>query len=209
MPILYKCVSDCIYPPTIKWYHNFTMNILSSFLVAAGLSMDNMAATVSAGCARGSCPQRMLWQISALFAAAHFIMFSVGFEGGVLLHAGRKAGAWAACIILVIIGVRMIKSGFHPADEACTLFASLRTQLALAVATSLDALFVGAGMAFSSIPFWQTVLWITGCVFVTSFGGFYAGHYLGKKFGPRMEIAGGCVLVLLGIKVLLDGIGIL
>ena len=185
------------------------MNILSSFLVAAGLSMDNMAATISAGCARGNFSQRMLWQISALFAAAHFVMFSIGFEGGRLVHAGRKAGAWAACIILGIIGIRMIKSGARPQERTCSLFSSLRTQLALAVATSLDALFVGTGMAFSAAPFWQTSLFITGCVFVTSFGGFYAGHYLGKKFGPVMETAGGCILVLLGIKALLEGIGIL
>lgn len=170
--------------------------------------MDNMAATVSAGCARGSLPKRLLWQISVLFAGAHFVMFSLGFEGGALVHAGRKAGAWAACVILVIIGGRMIKSSFHPSDTTCPLFASLKTQLALAVATSLDALFVGAGMAFSAVPFWQTVLFITGCVYITSWGGFYMGRLLGQKFGPRMELLGGCVLIFLGVKVLLEGLGI-
>ncbi len=184
------------------------MNILSSLLVAIGLSMDNMAATLSAGCARESFSQRMLGRVSALFAGAHFCMFSMGFEGGVLVHAGRKAGAWAACIILVIIGARMIKNAYTTTDISRPLFASFKTQLALAVATSLDALFVGASMAFSDVPFWQTVLFITGCVYITSWGGFYTGRILGQKFGPRMEQLGGAVLILLGVKILLEGVGI-
>lgn len=186
------------------------MNILSSFLVAAGLSMDNMAVTVSAGCShRNHVPYHLAGQISLLFSLAHFVMFSIGFEGGVLAHAGQRVGAWVACTLLVIIGVHMILNAFHPDEVQQGVFASVKTQLFLAIATSLDALFVGTGMGLSHAAYWQTVLAVTGCVFVTSWGGFYAGHYLGKKFGPKMEIAGGCVLVLLGIKVLLDGISIL
>lgn len=135
-------------------------------------------------------------------------MFSLGFEGGVLIHAGRKAGAWAACLILAFIGTRMIKNAYQPADIARPLFSSLKTQFVLAVATSLDALFVGAGMAFSDVPFWQTVLFITGCVYITSWSGFYTGRILGQKFGPHMEQLGGIVLILLGVKILLEGVGI-
>lgn len=186
------------------------MNILPSLLVAAGLSMDNMAVTVSAGCShRSHVPYQLAGQISLLFSLAHLVMFSVGFEGGVLAHAGQKVGAWIACTLLVVIGVRMIQNAFHPDEVQKGIFASLKMQLFLAIATSLDALFVGAGMGLSHAAYWQTVLAVTGCVFVTSWSGFYAGHYLGKKFGPKMEIAGGCVLIFLGIKVLLDGIGIL
>ena len=172
--------------------------------------MDNMAVAVSTGCAHHNrLSVRLLWQISALFALAHFVMFSLGFEGGTLVHAGRKAGACVACALLIIIGGRMIQGAFHPAAVTRNLFVSLKTQVMLAVATSLDALFVGAGMGLTAMPFWQTVLAVTGCVFVTTWGGFYIGHFLSKTFGPKMEIAGGVVLILLGIKVLLDGIGIL
>lgn len=186
------------------------MNILSSFLVAVGLSMDNLAVTVSAGCARShhSC-MRLILQIGLLFALAHFIMFAIGFEGGVLLHASQVLGAWVACMILVIIGVRMIKEALSPHEEtACPIFTSLKTQLALAVATSLDALFVGAGMSLAGAAFWQTQFFLVLCVFITSCCGFYLGNYLGKKFGRNMEIAGGTVLILLGVKVLLEGVGI-
>lgn len=172
--------------------------------------MDNMAVAVSTGCAhRNRLSGSLLWQLSVLFALAHFVMFSLGFEGGMLVHAGRKVGACVACVLLVIIGGRMIQGAFHSAPVTPNLFVSLKTQLTLAVATSLDALFVGAGMGLTEMPFWQTVLAVTGCVFVTTWGGFYIGHFLNKTFGPKMEIAGGVVLIILGIKVLLDGIGIL
>ncbi len=184
------------------------MNILSSFLVAAGLSMDNMAVTLCAGCSLyGS--KRLRWQISLLFALAHFMMFSIGYEGGVLVHAGRKVGAWVACLILVCIGGRMWKHARETTLQEPPLFTSISAQLSLAVATSIDALFVGAGMGLAQTPFWQTVLFITGCVFVTSLCGFYIGQFLGKQVGPRMERVGGVVLVLLGGKVLLEGLGIL
>ena len=170
--------------------------------------MDNLAVTVSAGCSRskqhGICK---IVQVSVWFVLAHFVMFSLGFEGGVLAHAGRTLGAWVACGILVFIGVRMIINA-HAAENDSSIFTSFKTQLALAVATSLDALFVGAGLALVQAPFWQTQLALMSCVFVTSLGGFYLGHCLGKRLGPKMEIAGGCVLVVLGVKVLLEGVGI-
>lgn len=185
------------------------MNILSSFLVALGLSMDNLAVTLSAGCSRHRPYCGKLVQVSLLFALMHFVMFALGFEGGVLLHAGRVVGGWVACLILVLIGVRMIKNAFNLAQaNACPIFTSLKTQLALAVATSLDALFVGAGMSLAGTSFWQTQIFLVLCVFITSLCGFYLGGYLGKKFGRNMEILGGCVLVFLGVKVLLEAVGI-
>lgn len=186
------------------------MNILSSFLVAAGLSMDNLAVTVSAGCSRSRhSSARLIVQVSVLFALAHFVMFAVGFEGGVLLHVGRSWGAWIACAILATIGIRMIASACKNEPEpACPIFTSLKVQLGLAVATSVDALLVGAGMSLAGAPFWQTQGALVFCVFGTSLCGFYLGGYLGRKFGRNMEIVGGSVLILLGIKVLLEGVGI-
>ena len=186
------------------------MNMLSSFLVALGLSMDNLAVTTSAGCSQ--CLQgcaRVIFRVSVLFALAHIVMFSVGFEGGVLLHAGKTIAPWIACAILVFIGGRMIKNAFFAiAQTQSTIFNSLHTQILLALATSLDALLVGAGLAFTEACFWQTVLILAACVFATSLCGFYLGRYLGEKFGRNMEIVGGSVLVLLGVKVLLEGVGI-
>lgn len=184
--------------------------MLSSFLVAAGLSMDNLAVTVSAGCAQrpAGCARALVW-VSVLFAAAHFVMFSIGFEGGMLLHAGKTIAPWLACFILVCIGGRMIKEAFELHEENCpTLLNSAKTQVLLAIATSIDALWAGAGLAFTAASFWQTVLVLVGCVFVTSLCGFELGRFLGSKFGRNMEVLGGSVLIFLGVKVLLEGVGI-
>ena len=184
--------------------------MLASFLVAAGLSMDNLAVTISAGCSQQITGRsRTLWQVSLLFALAHFIMFTIGFEGGVLLHAGKVVAPWIACAILVFIGLRMIKNSFAgQGKEPAPLLNSLHTQIMLALATSVDALLVGAGLALVTVSFWQTAIALVLCVFLTSFCGFYLGRYLGYKFGRNMEIMGGGVLLFLGVKVLLEGVGI-
>lgn len=186
------------------------MNMLSSFLVAAGLSMDNLAVTVSAGCSQQTKGHsRTLWRVSFLFALAHFVMFAIGFEGGILLHAGKKIAPWLACAILVCIGIRMIKNAFASHGQAQPpLLNSFHTQIMLALATSMDALLVGAGLALATTSFWQTTAVLVVCVFITSLCGFYLGRYLGGKFGRNMEILGGLVLVFLGVKVLLEGVGI-
>lgn len=187
------------------------MNILSSLLVALGLSMDNFAVTVASGCChREKVPFFYIFKVSICFTLAHFIMFSAGWFCGA--EAARYIGAvdhWIAFLILVFIGVRMIKEAFSSSDDesACS-FHSLKTLLALSVATSLDALLVGMGMAFASSVFWPTVCMLSLCVFVTSWAGFYLGAWLGHKFGKLMEGLGGLALVSIGVKLLLEGLGI-
>lgn len=187
------------------------MNILSSLLVALGLSMDNWAVTIASGCSHHEAiAKSYIFKVSALFAAAHFLMFSGGWLCGA--GVGKYIGAvdhWIAFIILVFIGVRMVKESRQnqPETDVCTLH-SFKTLCVLAVATSLDALLVGMGLAFTAAPFWATVLMLAACVFVTSWSGFYVGAYLGRKFGKVMEALGGAVLILIGMKLLLEGVGI-
>lgn len=187
------------------------MNILSSLLVALGLSMDNWAVTIASGCSHHqSISKTYIFKVSALFSAAHFLMFSAGWLCGTGL--GKYIGAvdhWIAFAILVFIGGRMIKESRVKQEETdvCTLH-SFKTLCALAVATSLDALLVGMGLAFTAAPFAATVLMLTACVFVTSWSGFYVGAYLGRKFGKIMEALGGAVLMFIGLKLLLEGVGI-
>lgn len=187
------------------------MNILSSLLVALGLSMDNWAVTIASGCAhREAIAKTYIFKVSTLFAAAHFVMFAAGWLCGA--GVGKYIGAvdhWIAFLILLVIGARMVKESREAQAEAdvCTLH-SFKTLCALAVATSLDALLVGMGLAFTAAPFWLTVATLTVCVFVTSWSGFYVGAYLGRKFGKVMEALGGIVLMLIGVKLLLEGVGI-
>lgn len=95
------------------------MNILSALLVALGLSMDNLAVTIVSGCShQNKIPLSYIGKVSALFAVAHFMMFSVGWLGGAGFD--RYIGAvdhWIAFGILAFIGVRMVKEAQNPQVE--------------------------------------------------------------------------------------------
>ena len=187
------------------------MNILSALLVALGLSMDNFAVTIASGCChRNRISFAYTFKVGVMFAAAHFVMFSAGWLCGA--GAERYIGAvdhWIAFVILLFIGGKMIKESRSADDneDACVLH-SFKTLVPLSVATSLDALLVGMGLAFASTSFWPVVWTLSACVFVTSIAGFYLGAWLGRKFGKVMEAAGGAVLALIGVKLLLEGLGI-
>lgn len=182
------------------------MNILSAFLVALSLSMDNFAVALASGCnRRAALPHRTTVRVGTLFAMAHFVMFSIGFFSGheLMLWIGN-VGKWVATAILVYIGVHMIYESCRPAHLKNTnVLDSSKMQVILVLATSVDALLVGIGLGLAAAPFWLTVLLLSACVFVTSMGGFYTGHWLGRRFGQVMEIMGGCVLILIGVKWLL------
>ena len=182
------------------------MNILSIFGVALSLSMDNLAVSLAAGCgAREKISGKTICQVSAWFACAHFMMFSLGFLGGhELVRLIGRAGLWVACSILVFIGVHMWVESWEPAKtvQAGALH-SFKLRLMLAFATSMDALFVGVGLGLAHVAYWLTVLLMVVCVFLTSIAGFYAGHLLNKRLGPWIERLGGLVLMGLGIKLLL------
>lgn len=188
------------------------MNLLSCLLVALGLSLDNCAVTVACGCgARSRVPGRYVVQISVLFALAHFVMFSLGWLLGE--GVGRFLGSighWLAFGILLYVGAHMVKESFSQETSGTGLRveSSFKVQLWLAVATSLDAWLAGMSLAFMQGRYPATVCALTVSVLLTSSSGFYLGAWLGRTFGKRMEALGGVVLILLGGKWLLEGLGI-
>lgn len=185
------------------------MNILSIFLVGIGLSMDNFAVSVAAGTLRPAPDLRTIFRLSILFTLAHFLMFSGGWLLGhqIDLFFG-SIDHWFAFAILCFIGVRMLKEARteHAQIQAQAL-RSFKMCLFLAAATSVDAWMVGMGMALSKTPFWLTVNVMMGCVFLTSWAGFRMGGWLGRKLGSAAEIVGGVLLILIGVKLLLEGLG--
>lgn len=190
------------------------MLIWSSLLVALSLSMDNFAVTIAAGCAE-HCRLRVrtVLGVSFAFALAHFVMFSAGWVCGAQLgkHIDRF-DHWIAFAVLAFIGGRMIKGSFEPvqaeAEPAVCRLNTPKTILALAVATSLDALLAGVGLSFTPAPFWLMTGALAACVLITSCCGFWLGAQLGRRFGKIMEALGGAALVFIGLKLLLEGLGI-
>ena len=181
------------------------MNILSVFLIAISLCMDNFAVSLAAGCSLWQkLPKAIIWRMGIFFALAHFVMFSIGFLGGhELMRVAGQIGTWIASGILIYIGMHMIREAREENSFSSGMLVSLKMQLLLSLATSVDALLVGLGLGLQDAPFWLTAGMISGCVFLTSIGGFYAGHILGRRFGQRVEIAGGCVLIAIALKWLL------
>ncbi len=190
------------------------MQIWSSILVALSLSMDNFAVTIAAGCAE-HCRLRVrtVLGVSFAFALAHFVMFASGWLCGAQLgkHIDRF-DHWIAFAILAFIGGRMIKGAFEPVKEDSSLdvcrLNTPKTIIALAVATSLDALLAGVGLSFTPASFGLTTGALAVSVMLTSCCGFWLGAQLGRRFGKTMEALGGVALVGMGVKLLLGGLGI-
>ncbi len=187
------------------------MLFVSIVLIALSLCMDNLAVTVAAGCAaRGPVPWRDQLKASTSFALAHFVMLSVGWLLGLgvgkLLH---SYAVWVSFGVLVWIGGRMMWHGYgaHEPEETVRSW-DIKSLVLLAAATSLDAWLVGMGLAPMGIPWGPMAVTMVVFVFITSWVGFYFGAWLGEKFGKRMEMAGGAVLILLGVKLLLEGLRI-
>ncbi|MBR3603685.1 MAG: manganese efflux pump MntP family protein [Elusimicrobiaceae bacterium] len=187
------------------------MNVLSSFIVALSLSMDNFAVAIASGCACGrNLRFKHILGVSLCFVLAHALMLSVGWFGGKEL--GRVIDSvdhWFAFIVLLLIGLKMVKEAFEKKEETslCQLI-SLKMIFVLALATSLDALLVGMALSLTQAPYLLTLVFMMGSVLVTSYIGFYLGNYLGKRFGTWMEVSGGVSLSAVGVWVLLSGLGI-
>ena len=182
------------------------MNILSSLLVALGLSMDNWAVTIASGCSHhDAIPKSYIFKVSSLFAAAHFVMFSGGWLCGAGL--GKYIGAvdhWIAFGLLAVIGINMIRESRGNEQESANDDFSARAMVPLAVATSIDALAVGVSFAFLQVNIVPAVSFIGVTTFVCCVVGVRVGNLFGNKYQSRAELFGGIVLVLMGLKILLE-----
>lgn len=187
------------------------MSMLSVFIVSLGLSMDNLAVSIAAGCAnRNTLHLSKMVLVSSIFALAHIIMLSIGWFGGVELGGAVDAyDHWIAFGLLLFIGIKMIEEVVR-ADQSSEPVEKLTWKhiWVLAVATSLDALGVGVALSFIQASFWLTLGSMALCVWATSLLGFQTGGLLGRRFGHYMEVLGGVALCGIGIKILLSGLGI-
>ncbi len=187
------------------------MNILATFAIALGLSMDNFAVTIAWGCgARGRITQWQRLRVSLTFVLAHIVMISAGWLSGEALdNVVGKWDFWVAFGVLVFIGAKMIYEALTEAEtQERGRNLSARVVIGLAVATSLDALGVGIALSLEDARFWLTLGLMSACVLITSYSGFVLGHLLGRRFGKRMEMLGGLVLIAIGTKMLFSGLGI-
>lgn len=191
------------------------MTFLEIFLVGIGLSMDAFAAAVCKGLAMPKVNKKQTLLIGLYFGAFQAAMPLAGWLLG-SQFAGHvtKMAPWIACILLAWIGGGMIRESLtreEQEDEPEAAELRHKELFMLAVATSIDALAVGVSfsMVELSVPVGAAATLIGCTTFAISVGGVFVGHLFGARYKRRAEFVGGAILILIGIKILLEHLGVL
>lgn len=186
------------------------MGLLEIIIIAVGLSMDAFAVSITLGLSLPSIKSKKIMIPGLYFGFFQALMPLIGFFAGTyFVDKIQHLDHWVAFVLLGFIGGKMIKDSFSKDDdeekspENPFLFAKM---LLLAVATSIDALAVGITFALFEVNIFGAIT-ITGLTtFAISLGGVIVGNMFGLKFKSKAELAGGAVLVILGIKILVENL---
>lgn len=185
------------------------MGIVELFLLAVGLSMDAFAVAVCKGLAlkKVSFPQMAL--VGLWFGGFQALMPMIGYFVGVQFKdAITSIDHWIAFALLAVIGGNMIREAVSGEEEPADASLTFKKMLPLAMATSIDALAVGVSFAFLSVHIGIAASFIGVVTFLLSAAGVKVGSLFGAKYKNRAELAGGIILILLGVKILLEHLGI-
>lgn len=181
------------------------MDMLTLFLIAVGLSMDAFAVSVCKGLATPSYKFRYSLICGAWFGGFQALMPTLGYLLGVNFKSYITAfDHWIAFVLLAIIGFNMIKESLSDDEEGADPSFAPKTMLVLAIATAIDALAVGVTFAFLDVNIVEAVIFIGLCTFIISAAGVKIGSVFGTKYKSKAELAGGIILILLGIKILIE-----
>ena len=184
------------------------MGMWELFVIAAGLSMDAFAVSVCKGLSAENLQLRHCMICGVYFGGFQALMPLLGWLLGVQFQSMiTRIDHWIAFTLLAVIGVNMIRESQETEGVVDSSF-SFRSMLPLAVATSIDALAVGVTFAFLRVEILPAVLLIGSTTFFLSAVGVRAGAAFGSCFRSKAELAGGVVLILIGLKILLEHLGI-
>ena len=188
------------------------MNSLHFFeilLVAVGLSMDAFAVSVCKGLSVGKVKPRHMLIAGLYFGGFQALMPLIGFFLGTQFRSLiEQCDHWIVFALLTVIGINMIKESREESDSLNHSF-SFGAMLPLALATSIDALAVGVSFAFLSVDIVPAVSLIGVITFLLSAVGVKMGNVFGLRYKSKAEFAGGLVLILMGVKILLEHLGFL
>ena len=189
------------------------MNFTELFLIAIGLSMDAFAVSVCKGLSMPRLNIKQASVIAIFFGGFQAFMPAVGWLlGKQFEHYITSFDHWIAFILLAFIGGKMVYEAFANKDNEnpCELVTlDMKEMLLLSVATSIDALAVGITFAFLQVSILPSVTLIGCTTFLLAFGGVIIGNKFGDKFQSKAEIAGGSILILIGLKILVEHLGII
>lgn len=185
------------------------MSLWELFIIAVGLSMDAFAVSVC----KGLSAQRVS-PVHAMFTGLWFggfqaLMPLLGWLlGSRFQSAIERYDHWIAFALLVFLGVNMLREARGEEECADGSF-SWRAMLPMALATSIDALAVGVTFAFLQVQILPAVAFIGVITFILSALGVGLGNVFGRRYRTAAEILGGVILILMGVKILLEHLGVL
>lgn len=187
------------------------MGLLELFLLAVGLSMDAFAVSVCKGLSTQKLQVKHYLIIGAWFGGFQALMPLIGyFLGSTFEKYITSVDHWVAFVLLALIGGNMLREGFSKEEENVNPSFSFKTMIVLAVATSIDALAVGITFALlPDVNIVTAVSFIGATTFILSAIGLKVGNIFGTKYKSKAEIAGGVILILIGLKILLEHLGVL
>ena len=181
------------------------LSLVELFLLAVGLSMDAFAVSVCKGLSVARVRKSTMFACGAYFGGFQALMPLIGYLLGVRFQSMiENVDHWIAFVLLAFIGVNMIRAALGDDDESLDDSFGAKTMLMLAVATSIDALAVGVTFAFLRVNIVPAVCFIGSVTFVLSALGVKLGGVFGVKWKQRAELTGGAILVLIGLKILVE-----
>lgn len=177
--------------------------VFTSVLLGVGLAMDAFAVSLGVGTGNSAPMRRSKLRLALHFGIFQGLMTIVGWLlGSTVVDLIDQFDHWIAFGLLLLVGGRMISAGFKPEVETFNTDPSKGGLLILlSLATSMDALAVGLSMAMIGTSIIMPALIIGVVTFTLSSSGLFFGYMLGQKFGKRMEIVGGLILIAIGVRV--------
>lgn len=190
------------------------MGFVELFLIGVGLSMDAFAVSVCKGLGMSRLNMRQAAVISLFFGGFQALMPFIGWAlGSQLTDLITPIDHWIAFGLLAFVGGKMLWDAFHEdleeESDAADERLDLKELLMLAIATSIDALAVGITFAFLQVAIVPSIAIIGLTTFAISFAGVAVGHFFGARFEKPATIVGGVVLILIGVKILAEHLGII
>lgn len=187
------------------------MSFVEILLIAIALSMDAFAVSVCKGLSVPKLLPRHALTVGLYFGGFQALMPLIGY---LLAHSFESAIAsidhWIAFALLALIGGNMVREALGDDDEEKTDASfGFKTMLLLSVATSIDALAVGVSFAFLGVNIIAAIATIGTTTFMLSIVGIKVGNMFGAKYKDKAELVGGIILILMGLKILLEHLGVI
>lgn len=186
------------------------MNFFTLFTIAVGLSMDAFAVAICKGLAMKKITLRKALIIGLWFGGFQALMPLIGYLLGVQFQSKiTSIDHWIAFVLLCFIGINMIREACSTEEENASESLAVKEMLLLAIATSIDALAVGVTFAFLQVTILPAIAFIGLTTLILSMAGVKIGNVFGTRYKSKAEFAGGVILIVIGIKILLEHLGIL